>query len=178
MYSVVLANGDVTARTAMDESVIICDGDVNLTDNHVATSLIVARGNITIKGSVTRSVLMAGGKVTLGEKPDDNGIPAHFTVIKEKEPNTLGVVFFELSAIGVEVKLADSAVRVTAVTEGKPFAKAGIRAGDTISEVNGKKPDSAESLRRVLRDALAVGEATVILHRGEKTETVKVSLPE
>jgi hypothetical protein len=178
MYSVVLANGDVTARTVMSNIVIVCDGDVNLTDNHVTASLIVARGNITIKGTAVRSVLMAGGKVKLGEKPSDNGIPEHFTVIKENEPNTLGVVFFELTTVGVEVKVADNAVRVSTVAEGKPFAKAGIRTGDTITEVNGKKPDSAESLRRLLRDALALGDATVTLRRGEKTETVKVSLPE
>ena len=46
------------------------------------------------------------------------------------------------------------------------------------TEVNGKKPTDAESLRRLLRDALAIGDATVKLQRGEKTEVVKVSLPE
>ena len=178
MYSVVLANGDVTARTIMSNIVIVCDGDVNLTDDHVTASLIVARGNITIKGTAVSSVLMAGGKVTLGQKPDDNGIPEHFTVIKENEPNTLGVVFFELTTVGVEVKVADNAVRVSTVAEGKPFAKAGIRAGDTITEVNGKNPDSAESLRRLLRDALALDDATVKLKRNDTTVTVKVSLPE
>jgi S1-C subfamily serine protease len=76
------------------------------------------------------------------------------------------------------VKVAESAVRVSAIAEGKPLAKAGIRAGDTITEANGKKPDSAESLRRLLRDALAVGDATVTIRRGEKTESVKVALPE
>lgn len=44
--------------------------------------------------------------------------------------------------------------------------------------MNGQKPDSPEALRRLLRDALAIGDATVKLQRGEKTETVKVSLPE
>jgi hypothetical protein len=33
-------------------------------------------------------------------------------------------------------------------------------------------------LRRLLRDALAIGDATVTLKRGDKTETVKVTLPE
>jgi S1-C subfamily serine protease len=50
--------------------------------------------------------------------------------------------------------------------------------GDIIAEVNGKKPEAAESLRRLLRDALAVGDATVKLNRGGKSVTVKVSLPE
>jgi S1-C subfamily serine protease len=69
-------------------------------------------------------------------------------------------------------------MKVTAVAEGKPFAKAGVKAGDVITDVNGKKPESAEALRRLLRDALAVGDATVTLRRGDKTETVKVTLPE
>ncbi len=54
----------------------------------------------------------------------------------------------------------------------------GVKAGDVVTEVNGKKPDSPESLRRLLRAALAIGVATVKLQRGDKTETVKVTLPE
>jgi S1-C subfamily serine protease len=88
------------------------------------------------------------------------------------------ITFFELSTVGVEVKMADKAVQVTAVAEGKPFADAGVRDGDIIAEVNGKKPDSAESLRRLLRDALAIGDAAVKFQRGGKTQTVRISLPE
>src|SRR5262249_35184595 len=99
--------------------------------------------------------------------------------VQEKVPRPLGyVTFFELSTVGVEVKEADGVVKVTAVEEGKPFAKARVKAGDVITAVNGKKPESAESLRRLLRDALAVGDATVTLRRGDKTETVTVALPE
>ena len=64
------------------------------------------------------------------------------------------------------------------MVDGKPFADGGVRVGDIIANVNGKKPDSAESLRRLLRDALAIGDATVKLQRGDRIETVKVSLPE
>ena len=53
-----------------------------------------------------------------------------------------------------------------------------LRVGDVVLSVGNGKPDSAESLRRLLRDALAIGDATLTLKRGDKTETVKVSLPD
>ena len=41
-------------------------------------------------------------------------------------------------------------MQVTSIIDDKPFAEAGVRVGDIITAVNGKKPDSAESLRRLL----------------------------
>jgi membrane-associated protease RseP (regulator of RpoE activity) len=162
----------------MQSVVLVCDGDVSVAEQHIGQSVVVARGNITAPWGADNIVLMAGGKVTYENKGKVGEDGKSYQVIVEDKPNTLGITFFELSTVGVEVKVADSTLRVSAVAEGKPFAKAGIRAGDTITEVNGKKPDSAESLRRLLRDALALGDVTVTLRRGEKTETVKVSLPE
>ena len=43
------------------------------------------------------------------------------------------------------------------------------KVGDIITELNGKKLDSAESLQRLLRDAA---------RRSDKTETINISLPE
>ena len=47
-----------------------------------------------------------------------------------------------------------------------------------VESVNGATPESAESLRRLLRDALAVGDATVKVKRGETVHTLRVVLPE
>jgi hypothetical protein len=176
--SVVFANGDVTARNGLYDVVIVCDGDVTLTHSHVSRSLIVARGNIILKRGGNTSVLMAGGKVAVGagEKVETTG--RNFSVIKETETNPLGITFFELSTVGVEVKAGGQEVWVWDVAKGKAFAAAGVKPGDVVAEVNGRKPDSPESLRRLLRDALAVGDATVKLQRGKKTETVKITLPE
>lgn len=97
----------------------------------------------------------------------------------EKESNPLGfITFFELRRIGLEVKTAKGAVKGAAVKAGLPSETAGLKVGDTILDVNGKKPADAESLRRLLRDALAIGDATGKLQRGDKTVTVKLSLPE
>ncbi|MCI0702231.1 MAG: PDZ domain-containing protein, partial [Planctomycetia bacterium] len=196
--SLILANGNVTTEDIATRSVIICDGDVLVT-TRASACLIIARGKIEIKGSAVASTLIAGGTVTVAKLPklpeiqiaenDPNArvklklALAHAEAvrveIKEKEPNPLGfITFFELRQIGLEVKAVDGAVQVTKVAGGKPCEKAGLKVGDTILEVNGKKPTDAESLRRLLRDALAIADATVKFQRGDKTETLKVALPE
>jgi hypothetical protein len=178
--SLVLATGDAIVE-GMHGSTIICDGDVQPIAS--VGSLIIARGNVVIEGHSQENTIIAGGTVTL-KKPHRDSDQLRRKVDREDHVQSgvlrpLGfITFFELSTVGVEVKVEDKAVQVTAVAEGKPFADAGVRVGDIITDVNAKKPDSAESLRRLLRDALAIGDATVKLNRGGKTMTVKVSLPE
>jgi hypothetical protein len=175
--SVVLANGDISARTIMRNSVLVCDGDVTLTAGHFMGCVVVARGNITAAGGASMSVLMAGGKVRLGKERPTSRLT--YNVVVEEEPNTLGLTFFELlDTLGVLVKVEGGNVTVTNYKVRGAFADAGVRVGDAITAVNGRKPESAESLRRLLRDALALGDATLTLGRGEKTVTVRVSLPE
>ena len=148
--SVIFANGDVVCHSLISSSIIVCDGDVTVNEV-LATTLVVARGNIRVKGSyTTNSTLFAGGKVTLGNKAkfDEKSI----NPTQENQPHPLGyITFFELSTMGLEVKASNGLVQVAKVPAGKGFAKAGLKAGDVILEANGKKPDSAESLRRLLR---------------------------
>jgi S1-C subfamily serine protease len=176
--SVIFANGNVTVQGYIGSSVIVSDGDVTVLDRDISQSLVVARGNIKVKGFASGATLIAGGKITV-ETERKVVVESQYNVIKENELNPLGyITFFELSRIGLEVKAADQLVTLSGVTAGSTGAKAGLKVGDTILEVNGKKPDSAESLRQLLRDSLAIGDATVKLQRGDKTETVKVALPE
>jgi hypothetical protein len=179
-HSVVFANGDVTAMTALNSVVIVCDGNVNLTDRFANNALIVARGDITLGGGATASVLLAGGKVTGAGNRKSR---LTYNVIKENTTEMLGIKFFELSALGLKVKVIDKNLELAAISSDKRFFRAGfheagVKEGDVFVDVNGKKPDSVESLRRLLRDALAIGDATVKLKRGDKTMTVKVTLPE
>jgi hypothetical protein len=180
-HSLVLANGDISARTIIYNSVLVCDGDVSVSAGAIMKCLVVARGNITAAEGADTSVLMAGGKVTLGKErlTKRQAEAGHYNVVVEGEPNTLGLTFFELlDTLGLVVRVADGNVIVDNYKLSGAFAKTGAELGDIITAVNGKKPDSAESLRRLLRDALAVGDATLTLRRGEKTETVKISLTE
>jgi hypothetical protein len=173
----VFANGHVKSKGEILRCLIISDGDV-VAALTIRDTMIIARGNIEF-GHARDATLIAGGKVIP---------PPHYPAGAEKSLNVniqenvtkpLGfITFFELSTVGVEVTVADKAVKVAAIEKGKPFDHAGVWVGDIIAEVNGKKPNSAESLRRLLRDALAIDDATVKLQRRDKTETVKVSLPE
>ncbi|MCI0700298.1 MAG: PDZ domain-containing protein [Planctomycetia bacterium] len=199
LQSLILATGDVTAGNDINNSVIICDGDV--VASHATTSLIIARGKIEVKGDAFASTLIAGGAVKVGKLPaiQERGLviapndpmpqktmKRFLSVMemvrvdmKEKQTNPLGfITFFELSRIGLEVKVADGEVQVAKVEAGKPCEKAGFKVGDVIHEVNGRKPTDAESLRRLLRDNLAIGDATLRLKRGDKTETLTITLPE
>ncbi len=188
MDSLVLATGDVSTKHDIFNSVVICDGDVRV-KRHVQKSLIIARGNITVGGTVEVGTLIAGGTVTIAVPPKPHeqvnnpllqrDIDSRRVVVEEKVTRPLGyVTFFELSTVGVEVKATDKVVTVAKVAAGSAGEKAGLKVGDVILEVSGKKPADAEALRRLLRDALAVGDATVKLQRGDTTTTVKVSLPE
>jgi S1-C subfamily serine protease len=160
------------------DSVIVCDGDVTVTGRNVTRSLVVARGNITLNGWTNLSVLIAGGKVTVEDKSQPKR-DAYLSVIREDEPNPLGfITFFELTRVGLTVKVADGAVAVEKVSANSACAKAGVKVGDVILEAGGKKAADAESLRRLLRDALAIGDATVKLKRGNETLSLKVVLPE
>ncbi len=175
--SVIFANGDVTVPGGLSCSVIVCDGDVTVADESISKTLIIARGSITVKDHVGEATLIAGGKVTIGPQRKVPG--ERISVIKENETNPLGfVTFFELHRVGLEVKVADKAVQVSAVAAGKACEKAGLKTGDAILEVGGKKPADAESLRRLLRDALAVGDATLKVRRGNDTLTLKLTLPD
>ncbi len=173
--SLVLANGNVFAGDDAVSSIIICDGDVSISTN-VSTCLIFARGNITIGGNASGSTFVAGGDVTI-RKPFEEP-PILKNLVREKDSNPLGfITFFELHRVGLDVKGAKGEVQIAKVTPKSGCEKAGVKVGDVVLDVGGKKPTDAESLRRLLRDALAIGDATVKLQRGNETISVKVSLP-
>jgi hypothetical protein len=194
--SVVLANGDVTAK-GVAKSVVVCDGDVTADD--IANSLIIARGRIDVRRP-TGCTLIAGGRITVGEFPaimsepinptcDPLLVPAlvrDFLVRRDREWVTLlernsyplgFITFFELARIGLEVR-SGCAVAVSAVTAGSACEKAGLRVGDVVLDVGGTRPADAEGLRRALRDALAVGDATVRVRRGTQVIAVILALPD
>jgi hypothetical protein len=177
--ALILATGDVTCGGSLQNAVVICDGDVVVTGRG-GYCLIIARGKITID-EVSACHLVAGKTVTIAKPidPDDAKDKEIRVEIDQNATKPLGyITFFELSTVGVEVKAEKDIVQVSSVAKDKAFAKAGIQVGDTILSVEGKRPDSAESLRRLLRDALAIGDATLSFKRDDKTLTVKVTLPE
>jgi hypothetical protein len=178
--SLVLATGDVVVGS-MIKSAIICDGDLRV--NGMIGCFVVTRGDVEVDGYGYENTVISGGKVSFKKPvplPNQQTLPKEMeNRVQENVNRPLGFInFFELATVGVEVSVADKTVKVAAIEKGKPFDHAGVWVGDVITEVNGKKPDSAESPRRLLRDALAIGDATVKVQRRGNTKTVKISLPD
>ncbi len=70
-------------------------------------------------------------------------------------------------------------VTVKAVDAKKPFAAAGVKAGDVIESVNGKPVDSLVELNRLLcRATVASGTAKLKLTRDGKSQEIAVKLAE
>jgi hypothetical protein len=175
-FSVVLANGSVVMNSDAAFSLVVSDGDVEVRGG-LYHCVVISRGTIQLSSAVRDSQVYAGSDITVGLLTGPGQVLSH--AIKANESNPLEFVkFFELSRVGVEVTEADKVVRVKAVADATAFAAAGAKVGDVVEGVNGTKPDSAEALRRLLRDALAVGDATVTVRRGDAAHTLKVTLPE
>jgi hypothetical protein len=183
--SVVLANGDVSIGVRPPYpgicagSIVVADGNVEV-GGKVIGALIVARGDILIHHFTEFSRLVAGGRVTVKNQID---IPkdqvARVGQIEEHQPNPFGfVTWFELSQVGVEAAKGDGGVAVKALAAGKPFAAAGVRAGDLVTKVGEHPVATPEEFRRRVRDGHAVAaEATLAVRRDGQPLTVRVALP-
>jgi C-terminal processing protease CtpA/Prc len=68
----------------------------------------------------------------------------------------------------------DGGLLITAVTENSPASKAGLRAGDVVTEVDGTRLKNAGELARAL-NRREDGEVSLTIVRDRKTRTVKVT---
>ncbi len=76
--------------------------------------------------------------------------------------------WFEPATVGLEVADLNNGMRVAKVKKGSPSAKAGTRAGDVITAVDGKKIESADSFRRLLRRGSVMDFCKLTLQRDGK----------
>jgi hypothetical protein len=170
--SVIVATGSVILEKGAIGSVIVCDGDVIIKDMPeacVANCIIAARGNVNMASNSHAyfSAIFSGGNV--------NHAPLNPSrvrcVIRENEPNALGLVkFFDPAKIGIEVTTAKEGVEVKVVGKGSAFASAGVQPGDILTGISGKQVNSPETFRRHLRTVLANGTPfTITARRSEKT---------
>src|SRR5262249_43692414 len=170
--AVIFAGGPVELREAT-HSVIVCDGDFTAT---LAASdcLIVARGDVRCKDCGRNCRIVTSGKAYLPKSISDRE-----GKVKQNEPNPLGFVqFFDPASIGITFEAAEGGVRIKAAADGKPFAKAGLQAGDLVIAADGTPVDSPETFRRLLRKKLATGgELTFAVRRDGQPAHVGVPLP-
>jgi PDZ domain len=166
--SVIFAGGPVEFQKAFD-SIIICDGDFTVA-SEAMRCLIVARGDVRCGNNALKSRIITSGKVHFPKS----------SAIKEDEPNPLGFVqFFDPASVGVTVEAAEGGVRIKEAADGKPFAKAGLQAGDLAIAADGTPLDSPEAFRRLLRKKLATGgDFTLEVRREGKSVGVVVPFKE
>jgi hypothetical protein len=171
--SVIIAGGSVEVHH-ISGCVIVSDGDVTARDG-IFECVILARGDVRCPGFVRNSRIVTSGSVHLAQEKNANGMK-----VKEKEGTPLGFVkFFDPARAGVTVSQAEGGVRVTAVKEGRPFARGGLQPDDLILALDGTAVEGPESFRRLLRTALAEGGNMVLkVRRAARTLDIRVACPD
>jgi len=87
----------------------------------------------------------------------------------------MGVTVQELTPQLSDYFGAKNGILVTGVNEGSPAAKAGLKAGDVITSVNGSRISSRADLVRGLRDATS-DDITIGIVRDKKESSVKATI--
>jgi serine protease Do len=88
----------------------------------------------------------------------------------------LGVSVEELTSQLAAYFGAKDGVLVTSVADGSAASRAGLKAGDVITSINGQSVRSREDLLRGLREAPDSDEVTIAIVRDKKDSTVKAKI--
>ena len=129
------------------------------------------------RGGGTPGVFLDGN--WSGRLPDfemfRNRMPFNFSVDAPGSGRRLGVDVDPLTDQLAQYFGVKEGVLVRSVAEGTPASRAGMKAGDVITAVDGQPTRTAEDLVRALRDAKD-DEVTIAIVRDKKESTVKARL--
>ena len=90
----------------------------------------------------------------------------------------LGVSIEELTSQLAEYFGAKDGVLVTSVTDGSPASRAGLKAGDVITSINGDRVSNREDLLRRLRNATSEDvQVGIVRDKKESSVTAKIEQP-
>lgn len=121
------------------------------------------------------ALIRAGGRVHRAKGALRGGT----NVVEENVSNPTGPYrYFELSRVGLVVGAAEGGVRVETIEAKSPLAAAGLRKGDLVTAVDGKKVGPGDSFRKQMRAAVAQGDCTLTVRRGDETKETAVRFPE
>jgi S1-C subfamily serine protease len=99
-----------------------------------------------------------------------------FDVHVQTRPGRLGVSVSDLDPQLADYFGARGGVLVTSVRPDSPAAKAGVKAGDVVTRVNGRPIDGPADLRRGIGDVDDAADVTLTIVRDKKEQTLKVTL--
>ncbi len=150
--------GDVHAVLEIRNSVLLVDGDIDLTRASVLkNSLIRASGEIRRPKSC---------------QPINCTIEAH-----AKNP-TAPYKFFELADVGLSLADDEEGLVVTGAKPDTPFGACGLAKGDLIRAIDDVPAGHSETFRKAVRRALVrQGDCLVTVTRGDKTIDLTVFFP-
>jgi hypothetical protein len=189
-----LTSGGLSATGTASGAIIIANGDVDIGVG--SCSIIISEGTVTAKLLAACVVIAAKGIRQTEEPPNGKGVISvgancvlisggkvevpglvrRTSHVEEDVPRPLGIVrWFDPSDTGLSL----DGMKVRSVAAACPLAEAGLRAGDTILEVDGLSIKDAEALRRALRRRFAIGgTGSFTISRGGETLVLQANLGE
>lgn len=138
------------------------------------------RGDVMVSGDFVGDYMRDLGR-DLG-RFGDHMPPFNFNFDFDNTPfmsnRRLGVTTEELTGQLADYFGAKDGVLVTAVSDGSAAARAGLKAGDVITSINGSRIGSREDLLRGLRDAASEDvQIGIVRDKKESSVTAKIEMP-
>jgi S1-C subfamily serine protease len=118
------------------------------------------------KGTVGNSIVVSDGKPAFKLR----ALNGHEGALIDSKSLPKDVLhWFEPADVGLEVSAAKEGVIVSKVASGMLPEKAGIQKGDRITAVDGKKVDSEDTFRVLLRRGSVRPSCQLTIRRGDQT---------
>jgi S1-C subfamily serine protease len=156
----VVCRGNFTASKWVGQSVVLVDGDVDLSDvDELVDGLIRATGKII----PPKNKLAKLKNMKLEEGVKDATAPYKF---------------FELSDVGLSCADDEEGLVVTGVKAGTPFGDCGLEKGDLIVALDDAPAGRSGAFRKLVRRTLVrQGDGLLTVVRGNKTIDLPVFFP-
>jgi hypothetical protein len=157
LVSIVVCRGNFTGASRVRASVLLVDGDIDLSRSEPWHSVIRASGEIRLDPNV---------------KAENCTIEAH------AKNATAPYKFFELTDVGLSLADDEEGLVVTAAKADTPFGNCGLAKGDVILAIDDAPAGHSEEFRKAVRRALVrQGDCLLTVARGGKTLDLPVFFP-